>query len=90
VERRPTAPRKDHTVSELPEKGPEGNCRARIKPGMTVLVVTKQDQATGRLTMGVVKRILTKSRVHPHGIKVMLGNGIVGRVKQIIEPERGP
>ena len=46
-------------------------------------VVTKEDQRTGRLTEGVVKDILTKSPTHPHGIKVRLENGIVGRVKKI-------
>jgi len=50
---------------------------------MLVQVVTKEDQRTGRLTEGVVKDILTKSPTHPHGIKVRLENGIVGRVKEI-------
>jgi uncharacterized repeat protein (TIGR03833 family) len=59
--------------------------RSRIKPGMTVLIVLKQDQRTGRLTKGVVKEILTKSPTHPHGIKVRLTDGQVGRVKEIIE-----
>jgi uncharacterized repeat protein (TIGR03833 family) len=59
--------------------------RANIKPGMSVRVVQKQDQRSGRLTEGIVKDILTKSSTHPHGIKVRLTNGIVGRVKEIIE-----
>ena len=62
-----------------------GQTRASIKPGMTVLIVLKQDQRTGRLTKGVVKDILTKSPNHPHGIKVRLESGQVGRVKEIIE-----
>lgn len=62
-----------------------GQKRANIKPGMTVLVVLKQDQRSGKLTQGIVKDILTKSPNHPHGIKVRLENGLVGRVKEIIE-----
>ena len=65
--------------------GADGTVRLNIKPGMAVLVVTKQDQSTGRLTKGLVKDILTSSRTHPHGIKVRLQNGIVGRVKEIID-----
>ena len=59
--------------------------RSSIKPGMTVLIVLKQDQRTGKLTKGVVKEILTKSPTHPHGIKVRLESGAVGRVKEIVE-----
>ena len=62
-----------------------GLTRSSIKPGMTVLIVLKQDQRTGKLTKGVVKDILTKSPNHPHGIKVRLENGQVGRVKEIID-----
>lgn len=62
-----------------------GNNRSSIKPGMTVLIVLKQDQATGKLTRGTVKDVLTKSSTHPHGIKVRLQSGAVGRVKEIIE-----
>lgn len=62
-----------------------GNTRANIKVGMTVLIVLKQDQRTGKLTKGIVKDILTKSPNHPHGIKVRLESGIVGRVKEIVE-----
>jgi uncharacterized repeat protein (TIGR03833 family) len=61
-----------------------GQIRASIKPGMTVLIVLKQDQRTGKLTQGVVKDILTKSPTHPHGIKVRLESGAVGRVKEIV------
>lgn len=60
--------------------------RSSIRPGMTVLIVLKQDQATGRLTRGIVKDILTRSASHPHGIKVRLQNGMVGRVQQIVDP----
>ena len=58
--------------------------RANIQIGSKVMVVQKQDQRTGKLTEGVVKRILTNSANHPHGIKVMLESGIVGRVKEIL------
>jgi uncharacterized repeat protein (TIGR03833 family) len=60
-----------------------GNNRAEIKVGMLVKVVQKQDQRTGRLTEGVVQDILTNSGIHPHGIKVRLQGGIVGRVKEV-------
>lgn len=60
----------------------DGRNRSNIKIGMTVKVVQKQDQRSGNLTEGVVQKILTKSANHPHGIKVMLENGIVGRVKE--------
>ena len=63
-----------------------GQTRSSIKPGMTVLIVLKQDQRTGKLTRGIVKDILTKSPNHPHGIKVRLQNGQVGRVKEIVTP----
>lgn len=63
----------------------DGTLRASIRPGMTVLIVLKQDQPTGELTRGVVKDILTKSPSHPHGIKVRLLTGQVGRVKQVVE-----
>ena len=61
-----------------------GQTRANIKPGMTVLIVLKQDQRTGKLTRGIVRDILTKSPNHPHGIKVRLESGEVGRVKEIV------
>jgi uncharacterized repeat protein (TIGR03833 family) len=62
-----------------------GQTRSTIKPGITVLIVLKQDQGTGKLTKGVVRDILTKSPNHPHGIKVRLEDGQVGRVKEIVE-----
>ena len=62
-----------------------GQTRANIKPGMTVLIVLKQDQPTGKLTKGIIQQILTKSPTHPHGIKVRLTSGAVGRVQEIIE-----
>lgn len=62
-----------------------GTRRENIKPGITVRVVQKQDQRSGKLTEGVVAKLLTNSATHPHGIKVMLDNGIVGRVQEIVE-----
>ena len=61
-----------------------GMKRENIKPGIKVRVVQKQDQVSGKLTEGIVLKILTNSGTHPHGIKVMLEGGIVGRVKEII------
>jgi len=61
----------------------DGTKRSNIKIGAAVMVVQKQDQGSGKLTEGIVMRILTNSPVHPHGIKVMLENGIVGRVQKI-------
>ncbi len=58
--------------------------RANIKPGLHVAIVLKEDQRSGNLTEGIVKDILTNSPVHPHGIKVRLEDGQVGRVKEII------
>jgi len=58
--------------------------RTDIKPGLRVLIVIKQNQRTGELTEGVVKDILTKSSKHPHGIKVRLESGEIGRVKEIL------
>jgi len=63
----------------------DGRKRADIKPGARVQVVQKQDQRTGQLTEGIVERILTGSATHPHGIKVRLTNGNVGRVKVILD-----
>ena len=62
----------------------DGTKRANIKPGLTVLIVQKQDQQTGKLTKGIVRDILTNSSTHPHGIKVRLTSGIVGRVKEVV------
>ena len=61
----------------------DGRERKNVRPGLTVDIVLKQDQRTGRLTRGVVKDVLTKSPHHPHGIKVRLETGEVGRVKEI-------
>ena len=58
--------------------------RINIKAGLKVNIVLKADQRTGKLTQGVVKDILTNSPTHPHGIKVRLQNGDVGRVQQIL------
>jgi uncharacterized repeat protein (TIGR03833 family) len=63
----------------------EGTKRSNIQPGMQVRIVLKQDQRSGKLTEGVVKDLLTNSSSHPHGIKVRLVNGLVGRVKEIIQ-----
>ncbi|MBN1383075.1 MAG: YwbE family protein [Deltaproteobacteria bacterium] len=62
----------------------DGTHRTNIKIGAHVKVVRKRDQRTGRLTEGVVQAILTKSDSHPHGIKVRLESGEVGRVKEIL------
>ena len=63
----------------------DGRKRSNIHIGDLVDVVQKQDQGSGKLTRGIVKRILTKSGTHPHGIKVMLESGVVGRVKFIVK-----
>lgn len=63
----------------------DGRTRKDIRPGIEVSVILKQDQRTGKLTRGVVKDILTKSVFHPHGIKVRLVDGQVGRVQKIEE-----
>jgi uncharacterized repeat protein (TIGR03833 family) len=62
-----------------------GTKRLDIKSGLKVLIVLKKDQRTGKLTEGIVKDILTKSPTHPHGIKVRLEGGEIGRVKKITE-----
>jgi uncharacterized repeat protein (TIGR03833 family) len=62
-----------------------GQNRKDIKPGLPVEIVTKQDQRSGRRTRGVVKDILTNSSHHPHGIKVRLETGEVGRVQKIVD-----
>jgi len=61
----------------------DGTIRSAVMPGLRVSIVLKKDQRTGRLTAGIVKDILTKSPTHPHGIKVRLESGEVGRVKEI-------
>ncbi|HKS30544.1 MAG TPA: YwbE family protein [Pyrinomonadaceae bacterium] len=62
-----------------------GQQRKDIRPGLEVEIVLKQDQRTGKRTRGIVQDILTKSAEHPHGIKVRLETGEVGRVKEIVE-----
>lgn len=62
-----------------------GTVRRNIRPGQRVRVVQKQHQRTGELTEGTVRDLLTKSPTHPHGIKVRLEDGVVGRVKEILE-----
>lgn len=62
-----------------------GDRRADIKAGLKVRIVLKADQPTGKLTEGIVKDILTNSPTHPHGIKVRLSGGEVGRVKEIVQ-----
>ena len=63
----------------------DGTRRSDIKPGLRVSIILKKDKLTGKLTEGVVKDILTKSPTHPHGIKVRLESGDVGRVKEIFD-----
>jgi uncharacterized repeat protein (TIGR03833 family) len=63
--------------------------RKNVRPGLTVDIVMKQDQRTERLTRGVVKDVLTKSPYHPHGIKVRLETGEVGRVKEVVNEGMG-
>ena len=67
-------------------KAMDGTRRQDIRPGLAVEIVLKQDQATGKRTRGVVRDILTSSPSHPHGIKVRLTSGAVGRVKTIRVP----
>jgi uncharacterized repeat protein (TIGR03833 family) len=62
----------------------DGRVRVNVKKGSEVLIVLKQDQKTGKLTRGIVKDILTNSGKHPHGIKVRLQSGRVGRVQKIL------
>jgi uncharacterized repeat protein (TIGR03833 family) len=62
-----------------------GSDRKDVRPGLKVDIVLKQDQRSGRLTRGVVRDVLTKSSYHPHGIKVRLETGEVGRVKEVVE-----
>lgn len=63
----------------------DGRTRSNLGPGMLVDIILKKDQRTGRRTRGIVKDLLTKSPTHPHGIKVRLEDGQVGRVIEIIE-----
>lgn len=63
----------------------EGTRRADVKPGIEVMIELTQDKRSGRLTGGKVKEVLTTAPIHPHGIKVLLENGLVGRIKHIIQ-----
>lgn len=63
----------------------DGTKRENLKQGTKVRVVQKQDQLSGKLTEGVVLKVLTNSYTRPHGIKVMLESGIVGRVKEVLD-----
>lgn len=65
----------------------DGRKRSDVKPGLLVNIVQKRHQRTGELTEGIVKNLLTNSPNHPHGIKVRLETGEVGRVKEIVEEE---
>jgi uncharacterized repeat protein (TIGR03833 family) len=69
----------------LPARPAQPPRRNEIQPGMRVRIVEKQNQPTGKLTEGVVARLLTSSPTHPHGIKVMLTDGKVGRVQSLIK-----
>jgi len=71
-------------VNRKKETDMEGTRRADIRPGIAVMVELTEDKRSGRLTGGKVKEVLTSSPIHPHGIKVMLENGMIGRIKQII------
>jgi uncharacterized repeat protein (TIGR03833 family) len=62
----------------------DGTKRDEIRPGMEVCIVLKKDQPIGRLTRGTVKDVLSRSAFHPHGIKVRLISGVVGRVRKIV------
>lgn len=62
----------------------DGQVRSDIHPGLRVAIVLKEDQRTGKRTEGIVKDILTNSPTHPHGIKVRLETGLVGRVQEIL------
>jgi uncharacterized repeat protein (TIGR03833 family) len=59
--------------------------RAKIKPGLHVLILLKKDQRSGKVTEGIVKDVLTKSPTHPHGIKVRLESGEIGRVNKVLK-----
>jgi uncharacterized repeat protein (TIGR03833 family) len=65
----------------------DGRKRSDVKPGARVLIIQKQDQRSGKTTEGIVASLLTNSPNHPHGIKVRLTNGIVGRIKEIMPQE---
>ena len=66
----------------------DGTDRSTIRRGLCVAIVKKEDQRSGKLTEGIVKDILTNSPNHPHGIKVRLESGLIGRVKKIIDSDK--
>ena len=74
----------DRTNLAQKERVVDGTKRKNIKPGLRVRIVLKRDQRSGKRTEGIVKDILTKSSAHPHGIKVRLESGAVGRVKETL------
>ncbi len=63
----------------------EGKRREDVRPGLLVMVELQEDKRTGKLTRGRVKEVLTSAPTHPHGIKVVLDSGLIGRIKQIVE-----
>jgi uncharacterized repeat protein (TIGR03833 family) len=69
----------------MKENKMDGRNRSDIAPGLVVKIVLKKDQRSGTLTEGIVKDLLTKSSFHPHGIKVRLESGDVGRVKEVLD-----
>ena len=71
-------------MSDLENNAMDGRDRSNLVPGREVFIVLKQDQKTGKLTLGIVQDILTSSAFHPRGIKVRLTDGKVGRVQEII------
>jgi uncharacterized repeat protein (TIGR03833 family) len=71
-------------MEKQPDQTNNGKCRATLHPGCTVDIILKADQRNGKLTRGIVQEILTNSSFHPHGIKVRLRDGRVGRVAEII------
>ena len=71
-------------MEKQPDPTYNGKCRAAIRPGCTVDIILKADQRSGKLTRGIVQEILTNSSFHPHGIKVRLRDGHLGRVAGII------
>lgn len=72
-------------VNTIFKESMNGKNRHNIKPGLRVMIVLKKDQRSGKLTEGVVKDILTNSPSHPHGIKVRLDSGEIGRVQEILD-----
>jgi uncharacterized repeat protein (TIGR03833 family) len=76
---------RNNSISIIKENIMDGTKRGNIKPGSRVKVVQKHHQRSGELTEGTVARLLTNSATHPHGIKVKLEDGTVGRVKEILD-----